>query len=464
MISRQYESTWILIHGKARARLEDGEIEIFGARINAPAEFEVPHGRVLPARVRGRLTLLEGFIEELSESPFPPEWLNALVRIKELARKKRLVVLVLGSVDVGKSSFVLHVSNVLASEGLKVGVVDADIGQAKIGPPAAIKAGILERPVLQLEDVPCVEMYFIGAKTPPGRLLQIVTGVKILADSLRSRCDAVVIDTCGFVWSGPARALKLAQVELVQPDVAVILEAGREMEHIAKVLRNVCEVLRVPRPPKLRPVPREARLELRRAAYERFWQRAKRVRLKVSLRECVIDNAWLGSGVPVNPRALGDGVLWAELGPDFFLAVVRDSLEHQRRQQIVRTMRKLWRHLQAYALALMSGVTPKPPEDLASLCGDRLPEIALMLWRTPMEQVEFQVVPESTYVRLLVGLCDASGRDLGMGIIEHIDWSSGTLEIDAALLRDGAVRRLKLGWLKLDQSFREIGERPIGRG
>ena len=64
----------------------------------------------------------------------PPEWEAAAAEILE---RGRCIVLLVGGAGVGKSSFCRYLAETLARRA-EVDVIDADIGQANLGPPATI--------------------------------------------------------------------------------------------------------------------------------------------------------------------------------------------------------------------------------------------------------------------------------------------------------------------------------------
>jgi polynucleotide 5'-hydroxyl-kinase GRC3/NOL9 len=60
------------------------------------------------------------------------EWQQAIDAILETTRRP-LVVMVVGAVDTGKTTFCTCLARALFERGMKVAVVDADLGQSDIG-------------------------------------------------------------------------------------------------------------------------------------------------------------------------------------------------------------------------------------------------------------------------------------------------------------------------------------------
>ncbi|RLE68608.1 MAG: hypothetical protein DRJ43_05280, partial [Thermoprotei archaeon] len=63
----------------------------------------------------------------------PKEWEDLVSRIKPGD-----VIMLLGGVDVGKSGLFAFLANKLVSAGMRVGLIDADVGQSDIGPVGTI--------------------------------------------------------------------------------------------------------------------------------------------------------------------------------------------------------------------------------------------------------------------------------------------------------------------------------------
>jgi polynucleotide 5'-hydroxyl-kinase GRC3/NOL9 len=190
----------------------------------------------------------------------------------EIAQRQWRKILVIGAVDRGKSTYCRFLSQHLLAAGYRVALVDADIGQKDIGPPAAITLGYpaLGQP---LASVPPAAWYFVGAVSPVGHLLPMVVGTRQLVDVARSAW--VIINTTGLVH-GVGRVLKSYLIEAVQPHVIVAIEQEAELQPILKPYRNY-RVLRLP--PSVQAVVKtpEQRRMAREQAFQRYFQSATEV-------------------------------------------------------------------------------------------------------------------------------------------------------------------------------------------
>ncbi|MGQ4807556.1 hypothetical protein NKDENANG_00910 [Candidatus Entotheonellaceae bacterium PAL068K] len=190
----------------------------------------------------------------------------------EILRHKWRKVLVMGAVDRGKSTYCGFLSSQLLAAGMRVALVDADVGQKDIGPPATITLGYPE-PALPLAQVQPMGFYFVGAVNPVGHLLPMVVGTRQLVDA--ARAAVILINTTGFVH-GVGQVLKSFKIEAVRPDVVVAIVQGAELQAITRAYRHH-RVLRIsPSDQALAKTP-EQRREARQKAFYRYFQAAAEV-------------------------------------------------------------------------------------------------------------------------------------------------------------------------------------------
>ena len=104
----------------------------------------------------------------------PSEW-HALL---EVLKGEKGIVILLGAMDTGKSTLANFLIFNLCQRGLKVALVDADIGQSLLGPPATIGLSVFKSdPDWQLLLSP-PEIFFVGSITPEGHFPTHLKGVK----------------------------------------------------------------------------------------------------------------------------------------------------------------------------------------------------------------------------------------------------------------------------------------------
>src|SRR5215831_8902578 len=242
--------------------------------------------------------------------PPPGEW-SASQSVQHRWRK----VLVVGAVDRGKSTYCAFLSRRCLETGQRVAVVDTDVGQKDMGPPATLTLGYPE--VAQsLAEVPPVAWYFLGATSPAGHLLPMIVGVRQLLDT--ARASYIIINTTGFV-TGPGRVLKGYKIEAVRPDVIVALEHGRELRALLQAYRHY-RILRVPASAYATPKTTEQRRAARERAFGTYFATASTVEL--ALRQVIFQRALLFTGRKLEQKDF----LYAEHTAEGILAIAAEEL------------------------------------------------------------------------------------------------------------------------------------------
>jgi polynucleotide 5'-kinase involved in rRNA processing len=167
------------------------------------------------------------------------EWDQALALIADSPG----LVMVLGSGDVGKTTWIRWASRRLIQRGITpLGIVDADLGQATIGPPTTVALKIyreLSQREYNLDSVSCDALYFVGSVSPGGHLLQTLVGCKLLVEKAkRYGIKAILMDTSGLVTQGLGFQLKLRKIEIVGPDHLVVIQRGTELDSLLKAVKQ----------------------------------------------------------------------------------------------------------------------------------------------------------------------------------------------------------------------------------
>ncbi|MBM4289433.1 MAG: hypothetical protein FJ135_15035 [Deltaproteobacteria bacterium] len=181
----------------------------------------------------------------LSEIDLPPGWEETATRI--LAAHG--VVMVLGGPDSGKSTFCRYILALAQQTATRMALIDGDLGQSHLGPPATL--GLNFYPPHGPDDFGLIPdtWYFIGQTSPPGKMLELVVGLRRLAVSARSRdYRRLIVNTSGFVSGPAAQRLKLAKIETLEPRLVIGLQRQGELEPLLRPLRALrgSEVLTLP--------------------------------------------------------------------------------------------------------------------------------------------------------------------------------------------------------------------------
>src|SRR5689334_12910861 len=110
----------------------------------------------------------------MNESPADvyADWESTLAAIVEMGGS----TLIMGGIDAGKTTFTRLLVNRLVERGRRIGVIDADLGQSEIGPPACVGLALVDAPIAALSDAVPHALAFVGATSPLGHLLEHAVG------------------------------------------------------------------------------------------------------------------------------------------------------------------------------------------------------------------------------------------------------------------------------------------------
>lgn len=166
----------------------------------------------------------------------PPAWAELIASLAA-APWRRLVVL--GGTDVGKSSFCCLLCGQLANQGQSVALLDADLGQKVIGPPACVSlARSTTDGSLELERI-----RFVGEVSRAVNMTAAVAATARLASA--SEANRLVVNTSGLV-TGPGVALKRWKLDALDPDLVVAIA---RLDELAPLLTAVpLDRIRILRP------------------------------------------------------------------------------------------------------------------------------------------------------------------------------------------------------------------------
>jgi len=186
-------------------------------------------------------------------------------------------VVLIGGLDTGKTTLSISMIRAALGAGKRAAYVDADLGQKTVGPPTTIGLKLvtseddLDRERLAQADA----CYFVGATSPQGNLLPVVTGVARLLTLARESlgADFVVVDTSGFVSGVYGQLLKYHKLELVRPDLVVGLQRGEELDPLLGIIRRffATEVVALGVHPAVAPTSVEQRAANREDAMRRYF-------------------------------------------------------------------------------------------------------------------------------------------------------------------------------------------------
>ena len=183
------------------------------------------------------------------------------------------VVVMLGSVDAGKTTMATAIANAAVRAGRRTAVVDADIGQSDLGPPTTVGLAVPQHPATRMDEWHATAAWFVGDTAPPTVYPYLLEGAdRCIARARRRRARVIVVDTTGWVEGDAAVAAKAHKLRRIDPEHVVALQRDGEVEPILDRLPRRIVVHRLRPSPQVR----------RRSPEERRAIRARRFRLYFS--------------------------------------------------------------------------------------------------------------------------------------------------------------------------------------
>lgn len=323
-------------------------------------------------------------------------------------------VMFIGDVDSGKTTALTFVANELIGLGYRVAVVDSDVGQKGILPPATISLGIAEERFSNLNEVEGVAHYFIGTTTPSQHIAEMVVGVKRLVELGRSLADVVLIDTTGFV-TGPGFELKRLKVEAVRPDLTVFIDPSPErkagMERLVEGVSSLTTVVSLERSPSVRRHDPEERRMIRKAKWASYFRDSRTVVL--DLNEVMVSGTSMFSGRPLTRE---ERELIGQLHEWIVLAG--------------------WKEGELYTVVKADQGRGRPYN------------------RAALKAIDFE-----TLSNLLVGFLGEDGLCLGLGILKWPNLGGGRLEILTPLDEEDVSKttEIRFGRIRVTEEGEELG-------
>ncbi|MFH1957427.1 MAG: Clp1/GlmU family protein [bacterium] len=395
----------IIVKGPAEIKIKKGLCSIVGAEFET-GYFEIHQGKSIPVEMRADSEIeVSGKFDRLESSTIPEKWHEIA---ESFAKKKPRVVLVLGEIDTGKTFFSTFLANSLLGKNIKVSIVDCDVGQSDIGPPGTLGLAVLSKPVVFIADEKPASLFYLGSHSPGLHLTSAVVGVKKLVDEALKHSQVVLIDTPGWVQGDGGRLLRNSEIDILNPDKIMLLERGRELEHLVK-REPASKIERIRVSKKATSTTDADRKLLREKIAEKYYQSMRK--LEFSFDNVTTDRAYLLTGERIEPGSVK--VLWAE-------------------------------RLSGWEGILVATAKPLTGDEIAAL----KKEFSVFKVKNIVKGVERNMV---------VGLLDKDKACLGLGIMEEINYSSREFVLWVPIREDTKVKILQFGSIKFSPEMKEAG-------
>jgi polynucleotide 5'-hydroxyl-kinase GRC3/NOL9 len=270
----------LLLEGPASVRAEDGEGTILGAPLSQEwtivrDDWRIPieprTEMILDVRLShgSKYTIVEG-------STIPTGWREAA----QIVQQSPGTVIILGEVDSGKSSLCTLLANESLGHGLGVEVIDGDIGQADIGPPATISSSKTRHQVFSLQDLTPDKSLFMGNTSPSTVSDKLIHGLVRLGKEAAASSDVLLVNTDGWIQEDEALRHKTRLLDELRPDLVLGIFSDRELDPLLELQATTS--LKLGKSPYARPRSREERKRAREFGYRRFLQKANPDELRLS--------------------------------------------------------------------------------------------------------------------------------------------------------------------------------------
>lgn len=264
-----HESHTLLVEGPCSLRIVEGRVECFGAEIMPSMHIEIKEPRQL-AFFAIETTLFEvnlrggGNFREIEQSTIPTSWIEAAQIIQQSSK----VSVIIGDVDSGKSTLCTFLANKLFKQNVKVAVIDADIGQADVGPPATVAAATINKPIMGLQELQPEHSFFIGDTSPSSVPEKLIENVLRLKEKMADSADTILVNTDGWVREPLAIHFKTEFLARAKPDLVVGLASADEMDPLLRLASFIS--LKLDRSAHAKTRTKAERKKARETGYRRF--------------------------------------------------------------------------------------------------------------------------------------------------------------------------------------------------
>ncbi len=411
---------YIRVQGPLKAVVASGQVMVLGAIYSRGETFSVSSYRsyAIKALDDSRLDIEMGE-GGVIEKPLPGEEVldRWVAEIDDCLRRDCKTFMVLGPVDTGKSSVCALIANRALLRGLVPGIIDADVGQADVGPPACISAAIVQSKILWLRELQAEHIRFIGQITPQRVEHKITAAIVELASTLRSEgAQVVIVDTDGWVQGVNAIDYKIEAARRAGVDAVIVLGDNNLLyERVNRMLSYLpCGVRRLPTPKIRRVRDRGDRRKLRSEAYKRYL-------------------------TPLLQRSLDIGSI-SIIGSCLYSNKLLDNAKLQQLRRI----------------AGVDIIEASESDDTLYILveGDIDPHAIAKLSRSVGKQV--YVLRASGVKGALIGLIGPRGVEEAIGILQDIN--AREKKIIVLTPYEGEVKAVIIGSVKLNELFEEYGK------
>jgi len=278
MILNVKQGKTLLVDGPSSVNLLFGSVKVLGKDLRVGSKIVVRNGKRLPFEVTKDaefdLTLGEtSSYLEMDGGTIPKSWEDAADGV--LALEAPASILTMGGIDSGKTSLCTYLANRMLKNQRKVAIIDGDLGQSDLGPPATVGLARLTEPTVDLFSIQPESTVFVGATTPSKAFHASLNALKTLREKgLEMGTDFLIVNTDGWVNGEDALNHKNQAVALFGPSAIIAIQEGDELKPLLDTLHGL-RIFTVEPPKTIRKRSHETRKALRELAYRKYLKGAK---------------------------------------------------------------------------------------------------------------------------------------------------------------------------------------------
>ncbi|WP_460173050.1 Clp1/GlmU family protein [Vulcanisaeta sp. JCM 14467] len=407
---------FLSVDGPASIRVIDGKLYVLGAEYGPGSSFTVMRGRRIIMKSLGDSKIdavlgPDGKIERIDGTNEVIDiWDHELSKI----HLRNSVIVVLGAMDVGKTTVTTMLVNKGVREGLKVGVIDGDPGQNDIGPPTTISASVATGFITHLTQLRNLRSIFVKTTSIEYAWDYVLSSISKLVNELRHNynADMVVINTDGWVSEPTAVRFKLEMVKRVGADYAIVIRRGDEINDLLKELMSTARnTIVLPSPPNARVRDRDDRKIRREMGYSKYLMPSRE--LTINLREKPIVNLPLFNGLKYD---------------NYIMRLIRKSL-----------------NVSIHYIEQWGGVAVA----IGNVKDFQIRSIG---------GVSVAILPMNWEMGLLVALEDKDNYLLSLGVLRKIYYNTGkaVISIPKSFNNEGLIDHIRLGMIKVNNNYEEV--------
>lgn len=280
----------LIVKGPATLALTSGEASVLAAPLSKSDKLVIRQEKQVPIEAKSETEIelkvgVGGEITEIEGSSLPKSWKAAVESLEAMAEGTAMII---GPTDVGKSTLCTYIVNQLLNRKIRVQVIDADIGQADIGPPTTIASAIPNLPVPSLTELEPERIIFVGHTSPSTVQSKVINGIK---RTMTSKA-LVIINTDGWTLDPEAIRYKISLISAIKPDIVVAMGSEVALRPILDTTQTTQVSAEASQ--AILPRSRNDRKKIRKAAYQRFLQGSTiqtlrmdelRIKLRTSIQE-----------------------------------------------------------------------------------------------------------------------------------------------------------------------------------